>query len=503
MVSPSDQKATYASPAAYVAACEAAYGIDPVNGKPKRKIVKPTDAGGEPVEPCYSVVASVATPEGQTDLANARRLVDAFGSKIRFCHPWNKWLIWDGTRWQIDDTGAIQRLAKGVADNVWHWAGAFDDKDSRRFAMRTASSTGINAMLALAESEVPISVDEMDSNPWLLNFPNGTLDLRTGELRKHRQEDCITKLCPTEFDPEAKSPVWEQFQRDVTGGDDELVAFKQRLLGYTVTGDVREQILPIAYGVGSNGKSTEIDAISFTIGEDYFGTLPRSLLMASKQDRHPTELTTLFGRRLMIAHETDSGGRLSEALVKQLTGGDKITARGMREDFWTFAPTHKILLLTNHKPDVRGTDHAIWRRLRLIPYNVRFDGERRDKSMPEKLANEKQGILAWLVRGCMEWQRIGLSEPQSVMAATDSYRSEQDIITQFISECCFESPHAKGRASHLYEAYRKWCEGNGEWAQKQRKFGEALTEKGYQRYPNNGTCYKGIGLLAERSNEDF
>ena len=256
-----------------------------------------------------SKLPNIATSEGQTDIANARRLVEMHGDKIRFCHPWKKWLIWDGTRWKEDITGAIRRLAKNVADAVWVEAALFQDKDSCRFAMRTSSSAGINAMLALAESEVPISVNEMDQNPWLLNCPNGTLDLRTGTLARHRQEDCITKLCPTEYHADAKSPVWEKFQRDVTDGDDELIAFKQRLFGYAITGDVREQILPIPYGVGSNGKSTEIDTLSLAIGEDYFGTLPRSLLMASKSDRHPTELTTLFGKRLMIAHETDSWGR--------------------------------------------------------------------------------------------------------------------------------------------------------------------------------------------------
>lgn len=443
-----------------------------------------------------NTVPDLFSSEGQTDLANARRFLSFYSSKLRYCHPWKKWLIWDSVRWAVDDDGGVNRLAKSVADMIWHDA-ALGDKETKRFATRTASHVGIKAMISLAESEVPISIEAMNCNPYLLNCPNGTVDLRTGELRKHQRQDGITKVCPTEYHPEATAPTWEQFQRDVADGDEELISFKQRFYGYALTGDVREQILAIAYGVGSNGKSTEVDAITNTVGDDYTGTMPRSLLMVSRGDRHPTELTTLFGRRLMVGHETDSGGRLSEALVKQLTGGDAISCRGMREDFWTFQPTHKLLLLTNHRPEVKGTDHAIWRRLRLIPYTVKFDGERRDKSMPEKLSKESPGILAWIVRGAVDWYANGLNEPSSVMAATDEYRASQDILGTFLEECCVVDDGCRTKSSHLYDAYKKWCEQSGESSQTQKLFGEAMTEKGFQRKTSNGKWYIGVGLSTE------
>jgi putative DNA primase/helicase len=458
------------------------------------------DDGGEdqPGPPAAdSSVPTIVVPEGQTDLSNARRLIELYGERIRFCHPWRKWLIWDSHRWAVDADGAVERMAKSVADWIWRTANTLDDAAARRWAAKSAGKYGVDAMLALATSEVPISPDDMDGNEWLLNCPNGTVDLRTGEIRPHRKEDNITQLCPVEYDPNATAPTWEKFQRDVCNGDEELLAFKRRLMGYCLTGDVREQILPIAWGTGSNGKSTEIDALADTLGADYTGTLPRSLLMVSRQERHPTELTTLFRKRLMFAHETDDGGRLSEALVKQLTGGDSITCRGMRQDFWTFLPTHKILLATNHKPDVRGTDHAIWRRLRLIPYTVKFDGERRDKSMPEKLADERPGILAWLVRGCREWQASGLAEPETVAAATREYRDAQDVLAAFLEDCCIISPSCRVKAGQLYAAYKDWTDRTGEYTQTQRKFGDAMTEREFKREHSGGTWYIGIGLLNE------
>lgn len=439
----------------------------------------------------------VDAPEGQTDLANSRRFVAIHGENIRYCHPWGKWLVWDGCRWVVDETGAVENLAKHIADKIWHEAKTLNSNSTLKFAARSASNAGIHAILSLAESDVPISVDEMDSNSWLLNCQNGTIDLRTGELREHRREDGITKLCQVEFDPNAKCPVFEKFLLDVFADDMEMISFLQRLLGYAISGSVAEQILPILWGAGSNGKSTLVDAITYCIGRDYCGTLPRSLLMVTNGERHPTELTTLHGRRLVIAHETDDGGRLSEALVKQLTGGDAITARGMRQDFWTFQPVHKILMLTNHRPRVRGTDFALWRRLRLVPFNVRFDGDKRDKTMPDRLKAESQGILAWLVRGCLEWQKTGLAEPSAVMAATAEYRSAEDVLAGFFEDCCILGNNLKCKATQLYETYKSWCERTGERTLTQRAFGEAMTTRGFERRASNGSWYVGIGIVAE------
>jgi putative DNA primase/helicase len=226
-------------------------------------------------------------------------------------------------------------------------------------------------MLDLARSEpgIPILPDQMDTHPWLLNCANGTLDLKRGNLREHQQEDYLTKLCPFEFHPEAKAPTWEKFLMQILVRES-LIRFVQKLMGYSLTGDVSEHILAIFWGVGANGKSTLINAILTVLGEDYAIKANRDLFMARKQDNHPAQLARLFGKRLVVALETHEGARLDEGLVKELTGGDPICARRMREDPWQFVPTHKAILVTNHKPEIRGTDEGIWRRQRLVPFTV-------------------------------------------------------------------------------------------------------------------------------------
>jgi len=442
---------------------------------------------------------NIHASEGQTDVANSRRFVKLFGDRVRFCHPWGKWLLNDRTRWKPDDDGGIHRLGKAVADAMWSDAGRLDDNAARKWAARTASEHGIRAMLALAASEVPVLPDELDANPWLLNVANGTIDLRNGEHREHRIEDCITKLCDVNYDAEAQAPIWERFQLEIAGGDKALVTFKQRLSGYCSTGSTREQIMAVLHGTGSNGKSTEIEAFMGTLGSDYACAAPRDLLMARKGESHPTELADLFGKRFVVAQETEAGRRLAESLVKQLTGGDTIKARRMREDFWEFQPTHKVALVTNHKPRVRGTDHAIWRRLRLVPFNVRFEGDRKDKNLPDKLRAERAGILAWVVRGAVDWYREGLTDPEAVKVATAAYRSESDVIGKFLNDCCVlgDLEKFKVKFSNLHESLDRWCKDVGDSTPTKRTVTDALEEQGFKRLVSNGLWFKGLGLKAE------
>lgn len=443
----------------------------------------------------YAPGAAIAFPENQTDLANARRLVAAHGDKLRYCHPWGKWLTWDGCRWKLDDDGAVMRLAKSIADQVWSEARQAGENSAMRHAARTASDKGARAMLSLAASDLPVLPAELDANPMLLNFQNGTVDLRTGELRGHRREDSITKLCVVEFDPAAAAPTWERFLQDVFAGADDVIPFLQRYLGYCATGDVREQILAVFHGGGSNGKSTLLEGVSAALGPDYAAAAPRDLLMAKRGESHPTELADLHGKRFVVAQETENNRTLAEGLVKQLTGGDTIKARRMREDFWQFAPSHKIVLCTNHRPRVRGTDHAIWRRLRLVPFNIRFDGDRKDKTMPAKLAAERQGILAWIVRGAVAWHQHGLSDPPTVLAATAEYRSESDTIGRFIAENCIVNAECRVKFADFHEALTRACEEQGESIPPKRITSEYLSER-YKRLMNNGLWFKGLGLQA-------
>lgn len=436
-----------------------------------------------------------------TDYGNAQRLVAAHGHDLRYCHPWKKWLVWDGQRWREDDTGKVMRRAKETVRGMYGEAERIENERERReflqFVLRSESRDRLAAMVSLAASEpgIPVLPSELDRDPWLLNVKNGVVDLRTGELRPHLREDMLTKIAPVEYHPTAKCPRWEKFLYEIMDGNRNLVGFLQRAAGMSLTGDVSEHVLLILYGIGRNGKSTFLNTLLAMTG-DYGMTAPPDLIMAKQNDRHPTELADLFGKRFVTSIESDQGRRLAEALIKQLTGGDPIKARRMREDFWQFMPTHKLWLATNHKPRVRGTDVAIWSRLKLIPFVVTFPEDKQDKKLPAKLREELPGILAWCVEGCLAWQKYGLGIPDEVAAATENYRQEQDVLAAFLADCCIINPLAKAAAKELYQTYLAWCEENGERPMSQRDLGMQLSERGFDNQKSTGgrIFWFGIGL---------
>ncbi len=485
----------------YVLPSATQHNDDDPKPKPKRKANKPPrppitmpggDSGGADDR------LSLESLDGKTQLSNARRLVKLFGASCRFVPAWGCWLVYDGRRWVID-TGEVRMMkhAGAVADIVWQATRQHMTAEAVRFAMGTASGGGMTAMVKIAESLLAIDYAILDTQPLLLNCPNGTIDLTTGTLRRHAASDYITKLCPTRFDPQAECPRWLQFLDDVFASAP-LVDYTRRLSGWWLTGLVREHLLHIAHGVGANGKSTLFNALSEVLGSDYAMTAMPTLLVESRQESHPTERADLHGKRLVLASETEAGAKLSESLVKSLTGGDRIRARRMRENFWEFAPTHKLVLLTNHKPRVRGTDHAIWRRLRLLPFNQVFDGDRADKTLPEKLRAEAEGILAWAVRGCLEWQRDGLRPPAEVTLATDSYRTSQDVCGRFATECCVVgSSSFVTKFADLRGEIERWCDDTGERVPSAKAFAQWLQDQGMEAFRSNGMRYRGIGLKTD------
>lgn len=312
--------------------------------------------------------ADITRPEGRTEAANARRLIHRHGRDMRYCGAWEKWLTWDGRRWAIDAQCSAEALAKDTARRLWLEVGATQSMVEKpvhqeivRFARVSNQSSGIRGILFLARSEpgIPILSSALDSNPWLLNVSNGTLDLQTGKLRPHDRADLITKLAPVAFDPSADCPLWLDFLNVVTAGATDLQGFLRRLVGYCLTGSTADHVLPFLYGHGANGKSVFLNTVLDLLGDDYAMKAPHDLLMAKKGQSHPTERADLFGKRFVAAIEAEDGRRLAEALVKELSGGDKVRARRMKENFWEFKPTHKIWLAANHKPTIRGTDHGI------------------------------------------------------------------------------------------------------------------------------------------------
>jgi putative DNA primase/helicase len=444
---------------------------------------------------------------GLTDLGNAHRFTREHQRDVRYCWPWQKWLVWNGLFWARDETGEVHRLAEKTVRGMYLEA-AQSSPDRREvlatWAVKCESHERRAKMLASGQAiaGIPVRPVDLDRDPMLLNVRNGTLDLRTGALRPHAREDLITRGLEVDYDPAAVCPTWERFLSDVFDGVAETIAFMQRAIGYSLTGATTEHVLIVLYGLGSNGKTTLIGALHDLL-VSYAQHAPTDLLLARRGEHHPTELATLHGARLVTAAETGEGRRLAESLVKQLTGGDPVTVRRMREDFWQYRPEFKLWVCTNHKPQIRGTDHAIWRRIHLVPFRVTFhEPETRktpmkDLTLPGRLRQELAGILRWAVEGCLAWQREGLKAPKTVREATEEYRVEMDVLAAFLDECCIFDQRAQARASELYEAYKRWCDRSSEHAETQTSFGTRLGELGLAKRPIGGrTVYQGIGLSA-------
>lgn len=438
-----------------------------------------------------------------TDVGNAERLVYHHGHDLHYCYDWGKWLVWNGSRWQVDDVGAIVQRAKDTVRRIYNEAAGLADKDEReaiaRWAVRSETMQRIEAMINLARSEpgVPISSVLLDTDPMLLNCLNGTVDLRTGKLRPHQRDDKCTKIAPVAFDPDARCPRWDRFLDVVTGHNPTVQSYLQRCIGYTLTGDISEQVLFFLHGNGSNGKSTTLE-VPRTILGDYAQKAPQEMITLQRFDGGvPNHIARLQGARMAVLNEVEEGRYMAESAVKDLTGGDTITARYMRAEWFDFRPTHKLWMYGNHKPVIRGTDHGIWRRVRLIPFTVTIPKEQCDQHLKEKLLAEAPGILAWAVRGCLDWQRNGLGTPEIVQAATEGYRSEMDMLGLFLEDRCIQQPTATVPKGDLYAAYETWCEQNGERPVAKRTFGQRLREKGIEERKSGTHLWVGVGLLAD------
>jgi putative DNA primase/helicase len=351
--------------------------------------------------------------------------------------------------------------------------------------------------VASTEPQIPVLVDELDADPWLLAVANGTLNLRTGKLQAPERADLITKASPVRFDPDASRPRFDAFLERILP-DPEIRAFMQRCAGYALTGDVSEQVLIILYGPGANGKSTFKEVMLDVLGEHAKPAAPK-LLLATKHDEHPTAIADLYGRRLVVSHEVEDGLRLDEALVKELTGGDRLKARYMRQDYWDFAPTHKLWMACNHKPNIRGTDLGIWRRICLVDFAVTIPEGEQDKHLPAKLATELPGILLWALEGCRAWQEGGLNPPRAVLDSTARYRLESDLLAQFVDERCLKGETYQVRSTDLYADYKAWCIDNGlDHPLSQKAVTRQLDERDYDRTENRAgqSVWIGIGLEA-------
>lgn len=438
-----------------------------------------------------------------TDAGNAELIAHIAGDRIRYDHQRQRWLVWNGTHWIPDADGEVDRIALDAARHRLRAAADIPDASERqaaaRWALQSESAYRRKAALEWARSLRPIADrgEGWDADPWLLGVPNGVVDLRTGELREGRPADKITLIAGAPFDPHAQCPRWEAFLREIFLDNQALIDFIHRAVGYSLTGLTTEQCLFLCYGTGANGKSTFLAALRHVLG-DYAANTPFQTFEEIRTNSASNDVAALYGKRLVTSAEAKERARLNEARIKVMTGGDPITCRFLFREFFTYTPVLKLWLAVNHKPTVTDESHGFWRRIRLIPFNARFDGSKADPTLLEKLKAEASGILTWAVRGCLAWQSDGLKTPKVVTEATEEYRAESDFIGGFIKERCLIDPAVRCRAKELYEAYLEWARENGADELTATVFGRRITERGFRKvHTREGKLYEGIGLLTE------
>jgi len=449
--------------------------------------------------------------DGCSDVQNALRFWKLAGDDMLFVTGIG-WFRWNGVCWEQDKHESMrigQRIGAEVAAEVKLRLDDYQaegDKTTRdtihrdieklnRHIRHSESRAAIESAIKLAESLKPITADVLDTNTWLMNCANGTLDMKTGQLREPERCDYLTKSTPIKYDPNAKCPNWERALMEIFNNKIHLIRFLQRVFGYCLAGCINEQVLFLFFGEGANGKDLVLGRIRKVMGE-YAGEVAPGLLVQSRNEQHPTGIYDLRGKRLGISSETGEGRPLDETLTKQLTGSERLKARGMRQDFIEFTNEVKIILMTNHLPEIKGDDYAMWRRIRLIPFNRIFKEDERDEQLGQRLdGTELPGILSWAVQGCMEWQRIGLAPPDEVLNATAGYRSDQDVLREFF-ECECEFGRTKQvTAKAIWSRWKAWCTDNDQNPNSQKWLAPRIERKGCtKRRSRTGAIYQGIEL---------
>jgi putative DNA primase/helicase len=367
-------------------------------------------------------------------------------------------------------------------------------KEYLRYAKLSRFSKAKTNMLIESQHRVPVNYAQLDRHPSLLCVLNGVLNLKTGVLQPHGTSYLITRIAHAEYTGKTDHPLWDKFLMEIFSGDRELIRYVQKAVGYTLTGLTQEHCAFFLYGTGRNGKSTFLDILSEMLGDHAVNIQPETIMLKLSSGGPASDIARLKGARLVTTTEPNEGARLNEGLLKQLTGGDKVTAALKYENEFEYTPEFKLWMCTNHKPFIRGTDAGIWSRIRLIPFNVQIPEEKMDRQLKFKLRKELPGILAWAVDVCLLWQREGLTPPESVLAAGREYKSEMDILASFLEECCGEGGEAN--AGELFKAYIEWAQAGNEYQMSSTKFGREMAKR-YQKKRSGAWYYTGVHLRKE------
>jgi len=448
----------------------------------------------------YPVPASTPTGLATTDTGNAQRFVAKHGQNVKYVPELGKWIIWRGDYWTVDAAGSVIELAKDTAKTFFGEVAACDSDSVRSMLAKHASQSlnraRLQAMISLAatDREVVVHVDQLDADPWLLGTQNGVIDLRTGSFRASRRDDLLTQRCGAVFDGAAKCPTFMAFLERVTGGDSDLITYLQRLVGYILSGSTEEQCFAFLYGHGANGKSTFLDLIARLCGDYGTQTQPETL-MARRGGGASSDLARLMGKRLVVSNEVREGAHLEENLIKQLVGGDVVTARFLYQEHFEFRPRFKLLIAGNHQPVIKGDDDGIWRRVHLVPFVQTIPVAERDKKLGEKLGRELPGILNWAIEGCLAWQKSGMGVPAVITEATKRYRKEMDLMGAWIEEQCEQVVGVRSKSRLLYASYRQWAEAGCIKPVSNMVFLRKLDTRGFRReHTRDGNVLVGIAL---------
>ncbi|HHS88900.1 MAG TPA: hypothetical protein ENJ26_00860 [Rhodobacteraceae bacterium] len=415
---------------------------------------------------------------------------------LRYDHTAGRWYTWDGTRWRVEETDLAFHYARELCREF--------NKEHRTATLPKLRTAAAVERFARADRRLAVTHKVWDRDPWLLATPGGTIYLRDGSMLENRRTDLITRATAVAPAAEMPTPLWSRFLCEATKGDPDLIRFLQVMSGYCLTGITREHALFFLYGLGGNGKGVFVNTIAQILG-DYHVAANMDVFTASRYDRHPTELARLAGARLVTASETEEGRAWAESRIKQLTGGDPVAARYMRKDFFEYVPQFKLVFLGNHKPVLRNVDDAARRRFNIIPFTNK--PETPDPELSEKLEPEYPGILFWMIEGCLAWQRKGLVRPEAVQRETESYFADQDVFTQWLTECTEKKYETTGETSaKLFSSWRIWAQRQGEDPGTAKSFVEKMTAAGFQYTKNTPgqhgkRGFRGISLVV--ADDDF
>lgn len=433
----------------------------------------------------HEALQAVIGLAGESEDSLAQRLAQAHAHELRYVATWGQWFQWNGRHWERDTTLNHIHMSRQICHDVAVELTASGELDEKKLpqvvrALKSAKTIYAVANLARADRRLAASIEQWDANAWRLNTPGGEVCLRTGELLPSNPQSYATKI--TAVAPSGDGcPTWLKFLDRVTGSDAELVAYLQRVCGYALLGVVLEHALVFLYGTGGNGKSVFVNTVSAILGS-YAQAAPMTTFAESAGNQHPTDLAMLRGARLVTATETEEGQRWAAAKIKLLTGGDVVSARFMRQDFFEFKPQFTLVISGNHKPGLRSVDEAMRRRLHLVPFTQTIPAKERDPNLPNALKAEWPAILTWMIEGCLAWRSMGLKPPPVVASATEDYLGDEDVMGQWLEEATEPAFEAFETTTALHDDYRAWAERTGERFLGTKRFSQALEERGLQRH---------------------